>query len=59
MIKLNAVESTCAVHFYTVVDTFQAPVHNSPCQLHWERDTGDFGFYNFSFFLPLIVIYTR
>ena len=37
--KLNAVESTCAVEFYTVVDTSRSPVHNIPCLLHWVRDT--------------------
>ena len=37
--KLNAVESTCAVEFYTVVDTSRSPVHNIPCPLHWVRDT--------------------
>ena len=37
--KLNAVESTCAVEFYTVVDTSRSPVHNTPCPLHWVRDT--------------------
>ena len=36
--KLNAVESTCAVEFYTVVDTSPSPVHNIPCPLHWVRD---------------------
>ena len=38
VIVLNAVESTCAVKFYTVVDTFRSPVHNIPCPLHWVRD---------------------
>ncbi|XP_068690165.1 ATP-dependent DNA helicase Q1-like [Montipora foliosa] len=37
--KLNAVESTCAVEFYTVVDTSRSPVHNIPCPLHWVRDS--------------------
>ena len=36
--KLNAVESTCAVEFYTVVDTSRSPVHNTLCPLHWVRD---------------------
>ena len=27
--KLNTVESTCAVEFYTVVDTSRSPVHNN------------------------------
>ena len=39
VIILNAVESTCAVEFYTVVDTSRSPVHNIPCPLHWVRDT--------------------
>ena len=39
MFKLNAVESTCAVEFYTVVDTSRSPVHNIPCPLHWVRDS--------------------
>ena len=38
VIVLNAVESTCAVEFYTVVDTSRSPVHNIPCPLHWVRD---------------------
>ena len=38
VLKLNAVESTCAVEFYTVVDTSRSPVHNNPCLLHWVRD---------------------
>ena len=38
VIVLNAVESTCAVKFYTVVDTSRSPVHNTPCPLHWVRD---------------------
>ena len=37
--KLNAVESTCAVNFYTVVDTSRSPVHYTPCPLHWVRDS--------------------
>ena len=37
--KLNAVESTCAVEFYTVVDTSRSPVNNIPCPLHWVRDS--------------------
>ena len=37
--KLNGVESTHAVEFYTVVDTSQSPVHNIPCPLHWVRDS--------------------
>ena len=37
--KLNAFQSTCAVEFYTVVDTSRSPVHNTPCPLHWVRDT--------------------
>ena len=40
--KLNAVESTCAVEFYTVVDTSRSPVHNIPCPLHWVRDNSHF-----------------
>ena len=36
--KLNTVGSTCAVEFYTVVDTSRSPVHNNPCPLHWLRD---------------------
>ena len=36
--KLNAVESTSAVEFYTVVDTSRSPVHNIPCPLHLVRD---------------------
>ena len=39
VIVLNAVESTCAVKFYTVVDTSRSPVHNTPCPLHWVRDS--------------------
>ena len=39
VIVLNAVESTCAVEFYTVVDTSRSPVHNTPCPLHWVRDS--------------------
>ena len=39
VIILNAIESTCAVEFYTVVDTSGSPVHNTPCPLHWVRDT--------------------
>ena len=35
--KLNAVESTSAVEFCTVVDTSRSPVHNTPCPLHWVR----------------------
>ena len=38
VIKLNAVESTCAIDFHTVVDTSRSPVHNTPCPLHWVRD---------------------
>ena len=38
VLKLNAVESTCAVEFYTVVDTSRSPAHNIPCLLHWVRD---------------------
>ena len=38
VIILNAVESTCAVEFYTVVDTSRSPVHNTPCPLHCVRD---------------------
>ncbi|CAH3142582.1 unnamed protein product [Porites lobata] len=34
VLKLNAVESTCAVEFYTVVDTSRSPAHNIPCLLH-------------------------
>ncbi|KAK2555118.1 hypothetical protein P5673_023085 [Acropora cervicornis] len=35
--KLNAVNLTCAVEFYTVVDTSQSPVHNIPCRsTKWE-----------------------
>ena len=34
VIVLNAVE------FYTVVDTSQSPVHNTPCPLHLVRDKG-------------------
>ena len=43
MFKLNAVESTCAVEFYTVVDTSRSPVHNIPCPLHWVRDMDHVG----------------
>ena len=39
VIVLNAVELTCAVKFYTVVDTSRSPVHNIPCPLHWVRDS--------------------
>ena len=35
VIVLNAVESTCAVEFYTVVYTSRSPVHNTL----WVRDT--------------------
>ena len=38
VIVLNAVESTCAAEFYTVVDTSRSPVHNTPCPLYWVRD---------------------
>ena len=38
VIVLNAVESTCAAEFYSVVDTSRSPVHNTPCPLHWVRD---------------------
>ena len=38
VIILNAVESTCAVEFYTVVDTSRSPVHNTSCPLHWVCD---------------------
>ena len=31
MFKLNAVESTCAADFYTVVDTSRSPVNNITC----------------------------
>ena len=37
--KLNAVESICAVDFYTVVDTSWSSVHNTPCSLHWVPDS--------------------
>ena len=37
MIKCNPVESTCVVHFYTVVHTSWAPVHNTPCLLHFNQ----------------------
>ena len=43
MIKLNAVESTFAVDFYTVVDTSRSLVHNTPCLLHWVRDASSHG----------------
>ena len=48
--KLNAVESTCAVEFYTVVDTSRSPVHNIPCPLHWVRDSRSKTFICFSEF---------
>ena len=38
MIILNAVESTFAADFYTVVDTSRSPAHNTSCPLHWVRD---------------------
>ena len=44
VIVLNAVESTCAVEFYTVVDTSRSPVHNIPCPLHWVRDKSQYTF---------------
>jgi len=39
VIKLTAVETPCAVDFYTVVDTTRSPVYNTPCPLHWVRGT--------------------
>ena len=39
VIVLNTVESTCAVEFYTVVDTSRSPVYNTSCPLHWVRDS--------------------
>ena len=38
-IALDVVESTCVVDSYTVVDTPRTPVHNTPCPLHWVRDS--------------------